>query len=385
MKKLTMVCAMIALAATASFADIKVEGLAWADYDSAISTNGSYTGSQWNISRFYVTLQGDVGKDPFGNSIKGRLTMDLAKAQFSSASTKSIPIKMAYFDYNVNFNKFYPVTDATGAVFTNTDMFAQLTFSAGLVKSFFGYIADWGYVMPMKDATEMYSSVKPSASADLGTMISAKIGCYSNNTDGIVKFNLQMLNGDGYEKIFSATSTDGLGLFAYQASAYFMPVIGAGIGGSFRLDNTASNKTITSFDIVAYAKNLVLNPDDPIASATPIPVDFLFQYINQSAATFSGTNTNVVNGTVLSAMLGYGLLPDANGIPTVTPYIRYDRLDPTTNTNDESSYLYVSANIVPTKNLAIRPMFGYTLSGAKAGDIQMKLEFETKISFSVWQ
>lgn len=379
MKRSLLALVLVLVAVVSAMAEVKVESLTWFDYSQTMDSNTTVAvdkGGAFYVPRAYVTIQGDIGKDWFGNGIKTRVTFDFAKSQFeSSATAKSFPIKYAYIDYTVKLNSL--ITNEAGEEVAKEN--ASLVFSAGQLKSYFGYIADWSYPIPVKDAVEAYSSIKPTASADFGVMFSGRVMPSDTMKNGLFNWYLQVLNGEGYEKLFSDTSAVSNGAvdnYAAQFTGFINVLPGVSLGGSYRYEafNT-SFKTVDAADIMLVAKDIMLGE-------TVIPVDFLFQYITMSTgnATTPAASRVYTTGTVLSAMLGFGLLNS-----TVTPYVRYDMMDPnvsTAVTNDSRSYLYVGAKINPTKNLAVKPLFAYTM---ETSDINLKLELEYKIGFSLWQ
>jgi len=359
---------LLSLAAMA-FAEIKVETLAWFDYSVSADTNSGNgcvdKGGAFYVPRLYLTVQGDVGNDWFSNPIKARFTVDFAKSQFDSttSSTKSIPIKYAYFDYYL---------------FSALGMKNEIVLSAGLLKSYFGYIADWSYPIPVKDATEQYSAVKPSASADFGVMLSGKFMSTEDNKDGIFKYYFQVLNSEGYEKLFTENSvqSDNLGL---QFSGFVMPLIGLSIGGTYRSVNyNTSKQKQDAYAAVVAVKNLRLGEGE---TAFTIPVDILFQYVGINSVNL--TNDVTTKGSVISTTAGYGFFDNS-----VTPYVRYDIVnedDSKTNTDAklyQYSYLYFGINIKPAKGLTIRPVYGQNMNN---NDIMAKIEMEYAVNFSIWQ
>jgi hypothetical protein len=358
----------------AAFAELKAESLTWLDVEETIDTNTGLpvdAGGQFYIGREYITLSGDIGKDWFGNSIKGRVTLDPTKS--------ATPIKYAYFDWTILKTSYSFVHDEE----TNTVNQNSIVLSGGLMKSYFGNLAFWEYPIPVKDATENYS-VKPGASADFGLMLSGKLFPIDGLTSSLFSYYIQMLNGEkGYETIYSGsflgTNADA---FVGQASAFISPLDGFLIGGSYRAQdyNSVTGNNETSYAIVATAKDVM-----------GIPVDFVAQYIMMNSTNMFGkpgvNGANNFNGVVYTVSLGYGLFEGA-----FTPYIRYDAYDQNTasdKTNDSGSLFYIGANIkLDSKNMSIKPLYTMYLTEKDqptGGKFNIKLEFEYKLNFSIWQ
>ncbi len=394
MKRIFLALLVCALCGVAAYSEIKMEDQAWFDYKQTSSTNIPNNpvelGGKFQISRFYMTLQEDLGKDWFGNGIKARFTADLVK---------STPVKLAYIDY---------------AFLQAIGLKNEVVLSAGLIKSYFGNIADWAYPIPAKDATEVdgiygggkiflsnsttvssgktnitpvYNTaltVVPSSSADFGLMLSGKILSSDDNPNGYFKYYLEVLNGGGYSGYGVALNDDAVSnanSLALQVAGYVMPYNGVSAGVTYRIDgtgvaqqagfatNTTTTNTKTSYDILVSANNLSFGD-------LKIPVDFLFQYIgenfnqsvivpNKTAGVDSISNASW-NGSVISVMLGYGFLDN-----TITPYVRYDIInqhdgDGWTNCGGQYavqySQLYLGFNLKPTANLQIKPYFSYIMA-----------------------
>ncbi len=380
MKKILGAITLVMILSTAAFAELKVESLTWLDIEETIDTNPSPKvdgGGQFYIGREYLTLSGDIGKDWFGDSIKGRVTFDATKA--------ATPIKYAYFDWTILKTSYSFVHGED----TNTVSLASLVLSGGLLKSYFGNLAFWEYPIPVKDATENYSStsqyLKPAVSADFGLMLSGKLLPVEGLTSSLFSYYIQVLNGEkGYESVYSGsflgTNADS---FVGQYSAFISPLDGILIGGTYRYQdyNLVTGNNETSYALVATAKDVM-----------GIPVDFVAQYIMMNSTNFygkavNGTTNNYFNGVVYTVSLGYGLFDGA-----FTPYVRYDFYDQNTasnKTNDSGSLLYIGANIKLDKNnMAIKPMYTMYLTEKDqptGGKFNIKLEFEYKLNFSIWQ
>jgi len=356
------------------FAEVKLDSLIWLDSEAYVDTNQTFfvdKGGAFYIGRAYVNLRGDIGKDWFGNKITGRLTVDFSKP--------ATPVKYAYFDWK--FADF-------------------LVLSGGLMKSEFGYLTYWEYPLPVKALGEVDKNLKPTASADFGMGISGKLLPIEGLTKNLIYYNIQILNGEGYEKLYKGDTTPPNDTFASHYTLVLSPIDGVKVGGTYRLnprdyeqsrDSRAGlplNVSQNAYAIYASANNIAISED------FKIPVDFLVEYIAMDTKFDGYKNTNststtnyTVSGYAYSIMLGYTLF-DA-----VTPYVRYDMVDPDTSasaTNDMQQILYIGANVKvdPKGNLVFKPLYQYYLmkdNKSDKNDWIIKLEVEYKLGFSIWQ
>lgn len=376
MKKILGIVALLFGAVAVASAEVKVDMLTWFDYTVDAVSNGTQTGGQFNISRAYLTLQGDLGKDALGGKIKGRVTLDFAKLQFNqsvvtsvgtngsgtnkTSTLASIPVKYAYVDYDVLGLK-------------------ALVFTAGVMKTTFGNIAYWEYPMPVKDITEAYKNVKCSPSADFGIGLSGSLLPIEGLTKNLFQYNLQLVNGDSYEKFFSISSSDP-NIFGGQGSIYILPFDGTRIGFSYRYNETKNNATNWKYEnawaLMASANNLTIGD-------IKLPLDFLFQMTGLNTLnTYPSTNKSV-NGGVISASLGYSFL---DGL--ITPYVRFDSVNEDASQTNTSSklyqynWIYAGINSRLSKGYDIKAFYGYKLEDH---EMQALLQFEGKLSFEIWQ
>lgn len=366
MKKVILGAVLAAMVAVPAFAEVKVEMMTWGDVDKTMTTNAAdtispnYTGGQARIDRAYFTIKGDIGKDGIGSKIKGRVTIDFSKIQFdsTSASTKSIPMKYAYVDY-----------DFMGLGYA--------VLSGGLLKTQFGNIANWEYTMPVKDATEAYIKFTPSA--DFGFALSGKALPIEGLTKSLLNYSFQLVNGEGYEKLFKSSSYKS-DLWCGIINLAVSPYKGVSIGGSYRMNNAS----LTNIgDYIAHENALAVYAiaNDLEIGDIKLPMEFLFQYLSQDKVT-----TNTINSTVMTVSLAYGLLDKV-----ITPFVRYDMIDTDTSaggtnkigSDKDYSYFYGGLTIAPTKNFKIKGLYGKKIGGNE--DSLLKLELESKLDFSIWQ
>lgn len=365
-----VIAALLMFAASQAWSEVKFEALAWADYSHTwLQTNFTSTnvvvenGGQFYIGRAYLTLQGDIGKDPFGGSLKGRVTLDM--------SLPATPLKYAYLDYKL-FG------------------WDPLVLTLGLLKTQFGNLGFWEYPLPLKDATEMYSAVAPTSSADFGVGLSGSGVPIDGMTKGLLTYYLQLVNGAGYKTFYTAATTSDLSQFALLASVYLSPIDGTKIGFSYRTEPTIgsqsapilTNSSKNSWAIMASAADLKIGDAD-------IPVDFVFQYIynenviNTNAFGNPATLATNLNGSVMTVSLGYGLFDKL-----LLPYVRLDMVNENsaqTNVATKAynySVLMFGLDYKPTKNVTFKPFYSQNLT---TGSIQLMLEGEFKVNFSIWQ
>jgi hypothetical protein len=337
---------------------MKVDTQVWLDSDYGIRNYRMASGGAFYIGRAYLGLSGDIGKDWFGNPIKGKLTLDFFNAQ------SGVPIKYANFDWTL-----FKINNERGAEFTS------LVLSAGLLKSVFGN-PDYDYVMPVKPVEES-AGITVCKTADYGAMISGKFLPDPDKKDGLVRYYIQMLNGEGYTAIFSTTSTARNDDFAGQGTLFVCPVPGVSVGGSYRFVgyNELNKKREISYAATLLARDVKLGVGE---EAAVIPLDAQIEYIAMNSITATA-KTGSVTANILSIMVGYGLFDK-----TLYPYFRFEYVDPNitklAKTDIDRDY-YLGLNAKPTKDLSIKPMLSYkSLSHATA----VKLELDYKTSFVAW-
>jgi len=350
--------------------EIKVDSLIWFDAEAYIDTNQNQfvdKGGNFYIGRVYVNLRGDIGKDIFGSKIKGRLTIDFSKP--------STPIKYAYFDLK---------------------LFDFLTLSAGLMKSEFGYLTYWEYPIPVKSINEISKDLKPSSSADFGVGISGKILPIESVTSNLLYYNIQILNGEGYEKLYKSDQTPPNDSFASHYSLSIKPIEWLTIGGTFRINPYDYEKSRLNppFNVYHNALSSYLFVDNISLQELNIPIKLLLEYLlmNNYYNGYQNTNSTIMtnyntSGYAYSFMIGYNLFD------FITPYIRYDIIDPDNSeikTNDMTQILYLGANIKlgQKESLVIKPLLTYYIMQKNKYDINdwiVKLELEYKFGFSIWQ
>jgi hypothetical protein len=356
--KRILIIIMFVLVTTASWAEMKIDTQVWLDSDYGIKNYRLMSGGAFYLGRAYLGVSGDIGKDWFGNPVKGKLTLDFFNAQ------SGIPIKFAYVDWTV-----LKLNNERGAEFTDTVL------SAGLLKSCFGN-PDYDYVMPVKPVEES-TTVFVCKTADFGTMVSGKFLPDPDKKDGLVRYYIQMLNGEGYNTIFNSTQTAKTADFAGQGTLFVSPIPGLSAGGSYRY---VGYNELTKKKEIAYAATLLAR-DLKFGSgeeATVIPVDAQVEYIAMNSITATA-KTGSVTANILSVMVGYGFFDKS-----MYPYARFEYVDPNINKLtkcDIDRVYYLGLNVKPTKDLWIKPMISYKqLSRATA----VRLELDYKTSYLLW-
>lgn len=313
---------------------------------------GVISGGSIFLRRVYFTFQGDIGKDWFGNSLSGRLTFDFAKAT---------PVKYAFFDYKI--------MDA-------------LVLSVGLMPCQFGNLQPWpSYMGGLSDLT--FTDVIPSPSGDFGVQLTGKLLPIDGFTKNLITYYLQGFNGEGYTKIFTATSTNADN-YAVQGTLIISPLDGIRIGGTYRWANLDS---VTSARHNAMAIYLAAADVKIPGLADPLPIDFVAEWISDSRTIpyYSTNPAATSNAQAWSVSLGYGLFNKA-----ITPYVRYDQVTPNTDTNNSTnvtSAIYAGLYIRADKdgNIGFKPLFSYwfTKNGRPSSDYNIRFEFEYKTSLTV--
>ncbi|MGC8764862.1 MAG: hypothetical protein ACP5QT_03155 [Brevinematia bacterium] len=368
MKRISIFCMMMLAILGMASAEVKLDSLIWLDTEAYVDTNQNFfvdKGGAFYIGRAYVNLRGDIGKDWFGNKISGRLTVDFTKPL--------TPIKYAYFDWK--FADF-------------------IVFSGGLVKSDFGYVQSWEYPIPVKHIADLLKTI-PTESADFGIGISGKLLPMEGLTKNLLYYNIQLLNGEGYKAFYSGSTSPANDTFASQYTLAISPLNGTKIGGTYRIN---PRDYVTSIQNLYWVKSDAYSvyasaKDVEISENLKIPVDFVAEYVAINTSYDGTTNiiqpsTNyTVSGYAFTVMLGYTLFD------IFTPYVRYDMVDQNiaeNKTNDMDQILYIGANVKvdPKGNMVIKPVYQYYLMKGNKSDLNdwlIKLEFEYKMGFSIWQ
>ncbi|MCX7821380.1 MAG: OprO/OprP family phosphate-selective porin [Brevinematales bacterium] len=369
MKRILLVCMLILASFGAIYSEVKLDSLIWFDTEAYVDTNQNFfvdKGGAFYIGRAYVNLRGDIGKDWFGNKIKGRLTVDFQKP--------TTPIKYAYFDWQL-FSDY-------------------IVLSGGLMKSEFGFLGYWAYPIPVKDTADLLTLL-PSESADFGMGISGKLLPIEGLTKNLFYYNIQVLNGEGYKKLYTGSTAPANDTFASHYSLVISPLNGTMIGGTYRLNPRDHDKSIHNLywvksDAYAFyisAKDIALSDD------FKIPVDFLFQYVGQNTTYDGRTNINTPATNYTQTGYAYTIMLGYTFFDIFAPYVKYDVVDQNiaeNKTNDMDQILYLGANIKidPKGNLVMKPLYQYYLmkgNSEKNNEWLVKLEFEYKMGFSIWQ
>jgi len=152
------------------------------------------------ISKSYFSLErGYLGIEPtFSDKIKGRFTLDF----FSSDKFEDgvgIKMKYAYLDFAM------PIQD--------------MSFQAGLIKTYFGTIYDWSYATIQKSFDDKEKIV---SSADYGMSFNGLI------PSGFGEYGLSIYNGEGYNKIGGDIDANP----AFAVNLRLIPLTGITVGGS---------------------------------------------------------------------------------------------------------------------------------------------------------
>jgi hypothetical protein len=307
MKKLMLALALVIGFSLSHAVEVKFSSLSWIDYVGEFDSSFAYQdGDAIDLGRAYNTF-----KVKLGDKVKARVTMDFSKAT---------PWKYAYAD--LKFADPFVVT-------------------LGLQKTWFGYTALWKYPIPVKALAD---SEKASSSADFG------LGIGGSFADGLVMYNLQILNGEGYSKVAADLNPAD---YAFGAHVVITPAEIISIGLSYRMAEAGSGDLSASYlnDAIAAYVDFKLNSIWALAEY----VGFLGTSLDSRVA--------ITAGYMVSKMAG--IYAHAN-------------LDITGSTQD----ITLGANLSPVKGLALKPYAAVALDGG-LDEIALGLQTEIKFGFTV--
>ena len=370
MKRIIFVLSLLAGSIAIGWSTMSVDTTVQMDNELTITTNtnlanvntlnNSRYGGAFYLYKADVMISGDLAPDMFSNAIKGYLL--IAGANVANDGTAKGLFKNAYVDWIID---------------------PAFVYSFGIIKNYFGtYQFGSGLPGALKDVNDQAYNTFNTAinSADFGMMISGKLLPIEGFTKNLLCYNLEVENGEGYKTVFSGTSI-AADNYAYLANIGVQPVDGLTFGFSYRGENqswTTSNTT-TTFAVYATAKDVL-----------GLPIDAFVDYTWQSWTNVYTSKVIADQANVLSVSAGYGFFDKK-----FTPYVRYDVSTPTTNTaaSNQTSVFYVGANIKPSPQLAIKPLFGYYFQNGVYtankvnypiyNDILIRLELEYKMNFKI--
>lgn len=315
-KSMLVVVALIAMFVGSLHAVVKVESMTWADYLAKFDDSLALTGNgNFYIGRSYLTLKGDISE-----KVAARLTLDIAKGGDHL-------FKYAYVDWKIA---------------------KPLALTFGLQKVHFGYMPSWKYVIPVKAIAD---ASKASASADLGIGVGGKVS--------ILKYNVQLLNGEGYKNWGKGDSDE---FYAVLANVIVTPMKSKtsqlDIGVSFRNDQHGWESPGVVADFTQALDVFAMFKLNPIS----VMVEFV--------AKIDGTNMD----NYLNVNLGFS--PSKQF--TLMTILQMDM----SSTNMPSD-IYLGANISPVKGFAIKPMIGASVEIGENPTFMFQTQFEYKIGFKV--
>ncbi len=221
MKKVLLALALVAGFSLSHAVEVKFKSLTWINWDNALNDNFTYqtnAGGDSKTGNLALGRNYNDFKINWNDTVKGRVNFDLSKP--------ATPLKYAYIDWKI----------ATPLVIT-----------IGLQKTYFGYTPIWEYEVPYKALADQ---VKASSSADFGFGFSGSV------LNKMISYNLQILNGQGYEKPETLVNDE----FALGLNVVVAPIKGLNIGASFRLaekfhnGSTGKSYKNNALDIYADAK-----------------------------------------------------------------------------------------------------------------------------------
>ncbi len=288
--------------------EVKYSSLSWIDYSASFDNAFAMDDSSgaFAIGRLYNTF-----KVSLSDNFKGRVTLDFAKA--------ANPWKYAYVDWKIA---------------------GPLVLTFGLQKTYFGYTPIWEYPLPVKALADR---VKASSSADFGIGIGGKLA------GGKIMYNLQLLNGEGYDKTVVLPASYALG-----ANVVINPMEMLSIGLSFRLAEKTQLVPVPNF------------VDNALAAYVDLTVNklwFLAEYVGSLPEGGSlESDIQITAGYMLSKMSGI----------YVNFFNKY-----ATSTNSTQA-ITIGANLSPVKGFALKPYAELALDG---GLNEIVLGFQTEITF----
>lgn len=283
----------------------KFENLIWLNNELELDNAFSATdGGAFYIERFYVT-----GKAKMSDAISARVTLDMVK----TGDVYDSYFKYAYLDYK--FSDAFKIT-------------------AGLQKTYFGYLPKWKYALPKKHFSD---ELKILPSADLGLGFGGKL------VDGKLSYHVQLLNGEGYKHWQNEFNLN----YCVMANVYFQIVEQFGMGVSYKFAD----------DDAAYDHALSVYADTKFGGFSTV-VDFFM------------TMSDVSTDMYLTAVLGYEL----NEKWQLLVAGDFDL-------GNNAVYTYLGANWEFFDGVALKPMIG-VMSEADLSYL-LKLQLEVDYGFEV--
>lgn len=261
----------------------------------------------------------------FTDKISGRFNLDFFSSD-DDANGAGVKLKYAYLD----FKELIPIPES------------KVTF--GLLKSYFGTIYDWDYVVAEKAPSDLYGFI---SSTDYG------LAFQGDFPKEMGEYALSVVNGEGYKKAGEDVNTSP----GVLANLRFNPISGITIGGSYFMHEKGDAKT----DFNAYSV---------VGRVAFDPVDVWIEYLSKDD-----------DGTVGS---GFMVMPIVKVMDNLELVVRYDSWDPDTDVdNDEETLIIGGLNYYINPNVALQ--LNYENISPEEGDstnkviLQFNWEFKTTL------
>lgn len=315
MKRVLMVLVLMAGFGLSYAVEVKFNSLTWIDwsysFDDSFSLTTNATGDSKTGNMGFSRNYNDF-KVNWNDTVKGRVTLDFGKL--------TAPLKYAWIDWKIA---------------------SPLVITIGLQKTFFGYTPEWKYELPVKALADQ---VGTSSSADFG------IGIGGSVLDKKISYNMQILNGQGYNGNETGVKDD----YALGINAVVAPAKDIKVGLSFRL----AEKNGLDFTGKKYLNN-----------ALAAYVDAKFGNL-WALAEFVGEMPDTGLETDLQFTVGYKISE------TFAAYANFlNQYETSTNSTQR---ITVALNYIPAKSVVLKPFANINLDG---GLDTIDLGVQTEISF----
>lgn len=305
-----------------------------------ISYQDSITENYMSVERGYFRIE-----PKFNDYIKGRFNIDVYSSDKSNdANGAGLKLKYAYLDF-VNLLNYH-------------------TFSAGLIKNYFGTIYSWNYTTIEKSLDDLE---KVTSSTDYGLALTGKFDYFI--------YNVGIYNGEGYKKTEDNVNTQPalLANIRVKPIEYFM------IGGSVRYHNYGTVDTLNE----EYKSQLALAG---VANINFKPVDLWFEFIIDKDNDPNIDTTITAQGFMIMPVIS---LKDMTGAD-VQLVGRYDMWDPNTDIDEDGHSRIIAGlnwNVFKDDNNKVMLQFNvertmYEAEGSDPDDkimLQLRWKFKTSV------
>ncbi|MCB5267984.1 MAG: hypothetical protein LHW46_07755, partial [Candidatus Cloacimonetes bacterium] len=280
-KHYALICLILLLAVLANAQSTKLSGEFWSRWTMEQSRNAA-TGDDEILKNYLALERGYLGLETvLSDDVKARFTIDLFSSD-AVADGAGIKLKYAYVD----FANLLPVAD--------------MNFTAGLQKVYFGSIYDWDYSLIGKAPADEY---KLANSADYGLSINGYL------PSGLGSYALGIYNGEGYKKFGSALKDNTN--FAYSGNLRLTPLPGLSLGASLLMNSVEREHLLSDDSINSKYQEQMLA--DAMIKAVFGPVDVMVEYLYKDikhsqtleAEDYSASGIMIFPTLNLSRFIGY--------------------------------------------------------------------------------